>query len=251
MNYALIGKNLRHSFSKKYFETKFSSLGLHDYLYNLIDMPSLDMLHETITSLALDGFNVTIPYKKEIVPMLDAIDPVAAEIGAVNTVKVEHSNRLHGFNTDAPAFLHTLHPILTTHISPSPHKALILGTGGAAQAVAWALRKLGIGYNFVSRNPQQHLNAISYNDALSKTHEITIIINTTPLGMFPNCEVSPWPDAKLISQQHLCYDLVYNPSPTLFLKQAGRQGATIKDGLEMLHLQADLSFRLWKPFSAS
>lgn len=246
LHFALLGKSLSHSFSKQYFEAKFKSLGLEGYDYSLLETPNLDNLHTLIISHSLTGFNVTIPYKKEIIPLLDEIDPVAKEIGAVNTVKVILSSgrpNLKGFNTDAPAFLQTLKP----HITPHHRHALVLGTGGAAQAVAWALRKLDIDHTFVSRNPKQHHNSVGYDDIVKMRQSDfghTIIVNTTPVGMYPIVDASPWPNPDLITADTICYDLIYNPSPTLFLKVASAQGAVTINGLDMLHLQADMAFSI-------
>lgn len=248
LHFALIGKSLSHSFSKQYFEAKFKSLGLEGYDYSLLETPNLDSLHTLIKSHSLTGFNVTIPYKKVIIPLLDEIDPVAEEIGAVNTVKVTMSNgrpSLKGFNTDAPAFRQTLQPHITHH-----HRhALVLGTGGAAQAVAWALRQLDIEHIFVSRNPKQHQNSIGYDDIIKKRQSDfghSIIVNATPVGMYPIVDASPWPDPDLISSDTICYDLIYNPSPTRFLQDASSRGAITIDGLDMLHLQADMAFSIMR-----
>lgn len=235
INLGLIGQKLSHSFSKRYFEEKYGIA-----TYSLIELASLTDLHGAIERLHLDGFNVTIPYKREIMAMLDEIDPVAREIGAVNTVVVRG---LKGYNTDAPAFLETLRPLLTNR-----HRhAVILGTGGAALAVAWALGKLGIEYRTVSRLPIAHPGSISYDEAhdLMAHESYNIIINATPVGMYPNTDATPWRWPELLNASHICYDLVYNPSPTLFLRQAASQGATVIDGLGMLHRQADIAYKIW------
>lgn len=242
-NYGLIGRNLAHSFSQRYFEQKFKALGLQGYSYSLFEMDSLQGLKELLLQHLIDGFNVTIPFKETIIPLLDSIDPVAAEIGAVNTVEVSRLTngnlRLHGRNTDAPAFQETLQPLLM----PWHTHALILGTGGASKAVAWALQQLGISYHWVSRHPHGE-NQIGYPAAYSKAASYFLIVNTTPVGMFPHTDKTPWEHPELLTEKHLCYDLIYNPAPTLFLQQAARQGATVRDGLTMLHRQADLAFPL-------
>lgn len=241
----LIGKSLSHSFSKDYFEKRFEVESLQGCSYGLFEMPSLEGLRNQVETFSLDGFNVTIPYKVEILPLLDSIDPVAAQVGAVNTVKVDrtYDGALHlcGYNTDAPAFLDTIRPLLAPH----HRQALILGTGGASKAVAWALQQLGIKHLFVSRTPDGKPQTIGYDDPQLRDQSNTIIVNTTPVGMYPDCNASPWPYPNLLTPSHLCYDLVYNPSPTLFLKHALGKGAATKDGLGMLHRQADLAWQIW------
>ena len=248
-HFALIGKRLSHSFSQRYFERKYQVLGLSGYSYSLLEMPTLDNLRTVVAEKELSGFNVTNPYKMEIIPLLDDIDPIAAEIGAVNTVKAttrrstDGSDRLHltGYNTDAPAFMETLRSLLLPH-----HRhALILGTGGASHAVAWALDQLEIRYLFVSRNPSGRPNTIGYSEAYDLAGSHTLIVNATPAGTFPDNDTTPWQHPELLSCQHLCYDLVYNPSPTRFMKEAATHDASICDGLSMLHRQADLAFEIF------
>lgn len=243
LNLGLIGRKLLHSFSKKYFEEKY---GISTY--ELVELDTIGELPEAVERLDLNGFNVTIPYKCDIIPLLDKIDPSAHEIGAVNTVvrykKDDNRWGLHGYNTDAQAFRDTLQP----HLLPHHRHALILGSGGASRAVAWALGQLGIEYQIVSRSPLSHPATISYDKAreLVAGGDYTVIVNTTPVGMYPVCDATPWPWTELIGSQHLCYDLIYNPSPTLFLEQAaGRRAKTI-DGLAMLHRQADLALEIWE-----
>ncbi len=241
--YGLIGRKLGHSYSQRYFEAKFEALKLDGYRYSLFEIACLDGLREKIDRWGLDGFNVTIPYKEAIVPLMDSLDSVAAETGAVNTVEVSHpadgSMHLHGRNTDAPAFLETLRPMLKFWHT----NALILGTGGASKAVAWALQQLGIDYRWVSRHPHGE-KQIDYPTAYRKATEHLLVVNATPVGMFPSTDQTPWEHPELLTEKHLCYDLIYNPAPTLFLQQAARQGATVCDGLAMLHRQADLAFPL-------
>lgn len=237
----LIGQRLSHSFSKKYFEEEYH------IPYELIEIDNIKDLPDALEEKHLNGFNVTIPYKRDIIPLLDELEPAAREVGAVNTVvrrRMEDGSwSLRGYNTDAPAFLQTLKPFL----SPQHNKALILGSGGASHAVAWALRHLGIEYRIVSRAPLPYSNHISYDEArkLVEKEKYTLIVNATPVGMFPNCDASPWPWPELLKPSHICYDLIYNPSPTLFLKQAVSCGASAIDGLAMLHRQADLAYKIW------
>ena len=248
-HYGLIGKQLSHSFSQNYFEEKFASESLSGYSYELIELESLNELKQIADEKELDGFNVTIPYKVEMLPLLDDIDDTARKIGAVNCVKVIREDvevRLKGYNTDAPAFADTLQ---NSKFDIRNSKALILGTGGAAQAVAYGLEMLGIEYMYVSRNPS-HSNiqdsVIGYDEAYQLTDEYTIIVNATPVGMFPNSSCSPWTHPELLTNRHICYDLIYNPSPTRFMQEAAMRGATVQDGLPMLHRQAELSWEIWQ-----
>lgn len=241
--FGLVGGRLGHSFSKSYFEQKCAVLGLDDCCYSLFEIPSVEGLREWVRREGVSGFNVTAPYKVSVVAQLDGLDALAREIGAVNCVSVE-DGRLIGHNTDAPAFAQTIE-------DEKFACAFVLGTGGAARAVAYALEQKGIPYRFVSRHPDRHANTIGY-DQLPTSQPLnlsTLIVNATPVGMFPDAGRSPL-DLSLLSSRlppsALVYDLVYNPSPTLFLRQAAALGARVKDGLEMLHRQADLSWEFFK-----
>lgn len=243
-HYGLIGRHLSHSFSQNYFENKFADEGLEGYSYELIELEELGELRRIVNERGLDGFNITIPYKVEILPMLDDIDDTAKQIGAVNCVKVVREGngvRVKGYNTDALAFAETFQSPKALIKNP---KALILGTGGAAQAVAYGLKTLGIDSLFVSRNPHGTAQ-IDYATAYKLSEDYLIIVNATPVGMFPNCSCSPWAHPELLTARHICYDLIYNPSPTRFMQEAALRGATVQDGLPMLHRQADLSWGIW------
>lgn len=239
--YGLIGKTLSHSWSQRWFEDMFEREGITYARYRLYEMSDLDHLREWIADNDIRGFNVTIPYKQAVIPHLDRLDEAAQAIGAVNCVEVT-DGQLIGHNTDAPAFLATLQPLL----QPYHTAALLLGTGGAAKAVGYALRQLGIDYRLVSRTPEQHANAISYLDAAHLAASHLLIINATPVGTFPNVDDTPWPYPHLLGCRHLCYDLVYNPSPTRFLREAAAAGARTIGGLAMLERQALLSWTLWE-----
>lgn len=206
-------------------------------------MASLDGLRQWVEDEHISGFNVTIPYKQAIIPLLDAVDGTAAEIGAVNCVSVENG-RLTGHNTDAPAFMATLAG------EPCQGKALILGTGGAARAAAYALKQLGIEHLFVSRHPELHENAIGYEDIRGDKSlpELGVIVNATPVGMYPDVDSTPLLLSALNSPRStlLVYDLIYNPSRTRLMRQAEALGAKVKNGLDMLHRQAELSWRTWE-----
>jgi shikimate dehydrogenase len=250
--FGLIGRHLGHSWSQDYFTRKFAELGLEGYSYNLFELSSVEGLKEWALREKLSGFNVTVPYKLAVIPQLDALDEVAAEVGAVNCVTVE-DGRLVGHNTDAPAFMQTLEPLTQSHIHAFT-QSFILGTGGAARAVAWALRQLDIPYTFVSRHPDQHENAIPYTqltNALTHSHtdalKHSLLVNATPVGMYPDINRTPFDLSPFTSHLSplIVYDLIYNPSPTLLLRQAAERGARVKDGLEMLHRQADLNWQLW------
>jgi shikimate dehydrogenase len=242
--FGLIGYPLSHSFSKKFFTQKFESEGIQDCEYELYPIETIDSLSLLLSDNPdLEGLNVTIPYKLEVLPLLNEIDEAAQAIGAVNCIKITGKGpnaKLKGYNTDAYGFEESLKPLL----EPGHQKALILGDGGAAKAVKYVLNKLGIPFVIVTRSPTD--TSILYEEVTEEilsTH--TIIINTTPLGMSPNVISSPDLPYHYITAQHLVYDLVYNPEETAFLNKAKVQDAKIKNGLEMLYLQAERSWYLW------
>jgi len=243
MKYGLIGKNISYSFSKDYFLKKFERLQLENYTYENFDLPSIDnlpiILDENLDQLK--GLNVTIPYKQEIFKYLDEIDKDAELIGAVNTIKILDNHRLKGFNTDSYGFKKSLNPLLQPHM----HKALVLGTGGASKAVAFVLKSLSIDFLFVSRIPIND-NCISY-ESIDKNvlNKYQIIINCTPLGTFPDIDKHPALPYHELSDKHLLFDLIYNPKRTSFLKKGIHYGAQVKNGQEMLELQADRSWEIW------
>ncbi len=237
-HYALVGRKLGHSWSQRWFEERFVSEGLKDCTYSLHEMATLDGLRQWVDEEHIGGFNVTIPYKQAILPLLDALSPEAEAIGAVNCVCVNNGT-LTGHNTDAPAFAETLGG---SEARSEKKGALILGTGGASRAVAYALKNLGIDFLHVSRNPAG--KSIGYPEAAARALEFDLLVNATPVGMWPDVDATPWPYD--LEQFHIVYDLIYNPSPTLLLKQAAAAGATTVDGLAMLHRQAELSWQLWR-----
>ncbi len=243
--YGLIGYPLTHSLSAKYFEEKFQRDTISGCRYEVMEMQTVSNLHSIILQLkSLSGLNVTIPFKQEVISFLDELDNTAKKIGAVNCVMISRKKetlRLKGFNTDAWGFEKTLLPLL----KPFHTKALILGSGGGSKAVRFILDKHGIGHLTVSRNPSGK-GQISYNkidDEIMKKY--LLIINTTPVGMFPDTEQYPEIPYQFASSHHLFYDLVYNPEETLFLKKGKERGANIKNGLEMLYLQAEKSWEIW------
>jgi len=241
----LIGYPLTHSFSKKYFSDKFEKEGIPGFHYELYaieqitDLPKL--LHD---NSSIKGLNVTIPYKQAVLPYLDEIDEAAAEVGAVNTIKIQ-DGKLKGYNTDIYGFeISLLNQLSKSTIPLTETKALILGTGGAAKAVRYVLDKVGIFHQFVSRKKQKEY--ITYDSLTpAKFKDYQLVINTTPLGMSPNYETCPDLPYEATTDQHYFYDLVYNPAETLFLKKGAQQGASIKNGLEMLILQAEKSWSIW------
>ena len=239
--FGLVGKNISYSFSKGYFGDKFEKLNLKDYSYDNLDIPNIEDFPEFIKqNPTISGLNVTIPYKEAIIPFLDKLSKRATEIGAVNTIKITKSGKLKGFNTDYIGFQKSIEPLLNVNHK----KALILGTGGASKAVAYALKQLGIPYLFVSRNDIG--DAIGYNQINEKTfEEFKIIINCTPVGTFPNTNTCPEIPYEYFTSNHFAFDLIYNPAETLFLKKAKEQGAIVKNGLEMLTLQAEKSWDIW------
>lgn len=242
--FGLIGFPLSHSFSKKFFSGKFENEQIADCSYELFPIEKADEMMELIQkNPSLCGLNVTIPHKVNVIPFLSEIDNAAKEIGAVNCISISQNGdkpMLKGYNTDAYGFSESLKPLLEKH----HQKALIFGDGGAAKAVKYVLNQLQIPYISVVRNPAP--NAILYS-AISEEilREYTVLINTTPLGMSPNLDSYPPIPYQFLTAQHLAYDLVYNPEETEFLKKAKNQGAKIKNGLEMLYLQAERSWYIW------
>ena len=239
--YGLLGKNIDYSFSKKYFTDKFSLFHFDNCEYLNFDIPKLEDFTSIVTNTkGLKGLNVTIPYKEGILPFLDKLSKNAIKIGAVNTITVSKKGKLKGYNTDYFGFKKSLKPLLKDHHK----KAIILGTGGASKAVAYALQKLKIEYDFVSREPNEY--QLSYEDLNAEIFkEYHIIINTTPLGTFPNIEECPTLDYCLFTNKHIAFDLVYNPEETAFLKNAAANKAVIKNGYEMLVFQAEKAWLIW------
>lgn len=243
--FGLIGYPLSHSFSSKYFSDKFQNEGIKNCEYKNFEIEKIDLLNDVIKSNPdLVGFNVTIPYKEQIIPFLDELSDEAQTIGAVNTVKVERNGdsvKLIGHNTDAFGFKESLRPVMKGY----HHKALILGTGGASKAVHYVLKDIGLDVFFVSRNPSE-TNSISYDDLNEMAiKNFLLIINTTPLGTYPNIEECPNIPYEFLSDQHLLYDLVYNPETTLFMQKGMDQGAVARNGYAMLVQQAEGAWAFW------
>jgi Shikimate 5-dehydrogenase len=237
--FGLIGMPLAQSFSKKYFTEKFEKEGIADSMYELFPLEEIHQLSDLLLRHSnLEGLNVTIPYKEQVLPYLHAIDEEAKAIGACNCIKIK-DGKLTGFNTDAPAFRESL----LQQLQPHHNKALVLGTGGAAKAVVHVLRGLGIPFTYVSRSSGSGL----VYEELSREimEEYPLIINTTPLGSFPKMDTAPAIPYEYLTERHYLYDLVYNPAKTLFLQQGEERGATIKNGYEMLVGQAELSWKIW------
>ena len=240
--FALVGRNISYSFSRRYFAEKFAKEQITNCEYINFDIPSIEELPALITATpTLVGMNVTIPYKEVVLPLLDQQDDALIAIKACNTIKVLPTGKLKGYNTDYIGFRDSLVP----HLKPHHHSALILGTGGASKAVAFALSQLGIPYQLVSREASS--TAISYTEL---TKEIityhSLIINTTPLGTSPNVEAFPLIPYQWITREHLLFDLIYNPEKTAFLAKGEAQGATILNGYLMLVLQAEAAWKIWK-----
>jgi len=240
--FGLIGYPLSHSFSQKFFSEKFQKEHIENCVYENFSLPSIDMLPATIASQPdLCGLNVTIPYKKQVISFLDDSDEIVKKINACNCIGI-HNGKLHGFNTDVPGFEQSLKKNLQAH----HNKALILGTGGASKAVEYVISKLGIDYKLVSRNPDSSFRHIGYAQITDTfISQYTLIINTTPIGMFPNVDQYPPLPYDSITSQHYLFDLIYNPSKTLFLQKGEAQGAMIQNGSEMLIIQAEESWKIW------
>lgn len=237
--FGLIGKQLSHSFSAEYFLQKFNNEGIHNAIYKAYELQETE-LKDFLYSTECIGLNVTIPYKESIIPFLDEMDEVAEKISSVNTIKVYRNGLKKGFNTDHLGFSKSLNNWNLPNLS----KAMILGNGGASKAIRFVLKNLGISITQVSRVTKQ--GCLTYEE-LKESHiqEHQLIINCTPLGMYPNIDSSPFIPYHAIGNEHFIYDLVYNPTSTQFMEKARLQGAQIKNGLEMLQIQAEESWKIW------
>ena len=241
--YGLIGYPLAHSFSISYFNEKFESEGI-DAVYENFEIPQIDDVKEIIDSNPdLKGLNVTIPYKQQVLKYIKELSPEAKAIGAVNVIRIEHKGNktvLKGFNSDVIGFTKSIEPILNTYHK----KALILGTGGAAKAVQYGLQSLGIETLLVSRTKKK--NVITYEEVTADiVREYNVIVNCTPVGMYPHIDECPKLPYEAMDSHTLLYDLLYNPDETKFLRLGAERGATVKNGLEMLLLQAFVSWEIW------
>lgn len=243
--YGLIGYPLGHSFSRNYFNQKFESEKI-DAEYVNFEIPDIKEFKEVLKeNPELNGLNVTIPYKEQVIPYLDDLDEDARQIGAVNVIKFTKGlfglRKLVGYNSDVIGFKRSIEPLLKeTH-----RKALILGTGGASKAIAHGLKQLGVGTTCVSRKPKEY--CLTYEEITPEIMaQYTVIVNTTPLGMFPHVDTCPNIPYDLLTPEHLLYDLIYNPDETLFLRKGKERGAVVKNGLEMLLLQAFAAWEIWQ-----
>ena len=238
--FGLIGKTLKHSFSKNYFTKKFKEENISDCTYENFELPAIEELPKLLgANPDIAGLNVTIPYKEAVIPLLDVKNEIVEGTGACNCIRIS-DGKLYGYNTDVIGFKNSLQP----HLKPHHRHALILGTGGASKAVQYALNDLGIDYLIVSRHKK--FNQAGYEDlGMEIMNKHKLIINTTPLGMFPDINSDPPIPYAYITPEHLLYDLVYNPPKTKFLQQGEAKGAQIINGHEMLLLQAEESWRIW------
>lgn len=242
--YGLLGYPLSHSFSQGFFNEKFQSEGI-DATYENFEIPSIQDLQKILlANPELNGLNVTIPYKEQVIQYLDELDDTAKNIGAVNVIKFIRDKKklkLKGYNSDVIGFSQSI----SAFLQPHHKKALILGTGGASKAVRYALEKLGIEYTFVSRTAIK--GQLFYNELTKEVmKEYTVIINATPVGMYPKIDQCPDIPYEYITDQHLLYDLLYNPNETKFMKLGQKKGATVVNGLEMLLLQAFAAWDIWQ-----
>jgi shikimate dehydrogenase len=242
--YGLIGYPLKHSFSIGYFNEKFVSEKIDAQYFNF-EIESIKDFPDIVKyNPELRGLNVTIPYKEQVIPYLDDLGPNAKNIGAVNVIKFVPRKgkrpRLIGYNSDILGFKQSIEPLLEAH----HHKALILGTGGSSKAIFYGLKQLGISSVFVSRQQERGLPYGEISAAMMKAY--TVIVNCTPVGMYPKIDVAPDIPYDLLTEKHLLYDLLYNPNETLFMKKGLERGAVVKNGLEMLLLQAFESWNFWQ-----
>lgn len=238
--FGLIGYPLGHSFSKRYFTEKFQELGLNDHVYETFPIESIEGLGTILnTHPDLIGLNVTIPHKEAVIPFLQVQSPVVKAIGACNCIHIKEG-KLWGYNTDVIGFQRSLQ----SSFPELPQKALILGTGGASKAVRYVLETLNISFQFVSRKKME--STITYDELDSQTLcEHRLIVNTTPLGMQPAISEAPPIPYEFIGEEHCLFDLIYNPATTLFLEKGRKRGAQIQNGLDMLVIQAEESWKIW------
>jgi shikimate dehydrogenase len=235
--FGLIGRTLTHSFSKKYFTEKFEKEDL-PYRYENFELKEIEQLGEVLdANPELIGFNVTVPYKLQILPFLDKLDLDAQKVGAVNTVKIEQG-KLVGYNTDFYGFVHSIR-----HLLNKRKQALILGTGGASKAVAAGLTHLGLHHRFVSRTPKD--GDLSYADASEWLAAFEVVVNTTPVGQYPQVDEMPPLSLEGMTENHLIYDLIYNPPYTRLLQEAKERKGVYKNGLDMLIFQAERAWEIW------
>ncbi len=240
--FGLIGYPLSHSFSPAFFAEKFAREGIVDCTYEAYAIEPIEKLTELLkTNTELEGLNVTIPYKKQVIGFLDESTEAVKKMNACNCIKITNG-KLKGYNTDVTGFQKSLEP----HLSEKHKKALILGTGGAAAAVEYVLQQLNIEFLYVSRQGQGKNNQVRYSELNEKIiFDHKLIINTTPLGMYPAVKEYPDIPYQFITTDHYLFDLIYNPEETLFLKKGAAQGATIKNGSDMLIIQAEESWKIW------
>ena len=238
--FGLIGQNISYSYSKKHFSEKFKQLNLKNCRYENFDIPNLENFEKIIYSNNIKGLNVTIPFKRKIIPFLDSIDVDAKKIGAVNTIKINSKKKLIGYNTDYIGFIKSIKPFL----QKNHKKAIILGTGGASKAIIYALHILNISTVNVSRNTNK--GDISYKELDSnKMKECQIIINCSPVGTFPKINKCPEIPYEHINESHICFDLIYNPRETKFLKESKKRSGVTINGEKMLKIQAEESWKIW------
>lgn len=239
--FGLIGKKLGHSFSARYFAEKFEREGLQDCDYSLYELPEIECVKEFMLKPNLVGFNVTIPYKQQVIPYLDDLHPQAAEVGAVNCVKILPDGRKIGYNTDVDGVRVSLNKLLG---GDKVESALILGTGGAAQAVDYVLRERGIELKVVSRDKSR--GDLTYDELTQDVMSAhRLIVNASPVGMFPACDDAPAIPYAMLSGSHYLFDLVYNPLVTRFMELGAAQGAKTLSGIDMLYAQAESAWRIW------
>ena len=245
MKFGLIGKAVSHSFSKSYFQNKFLELNLNEFSYQNFDMLNLDNLKSIVIENRLNGLNVTKPFKEDIIPLLNEVDYTARIIGAVNCVKIKWENNtpyLIGYNTDYYGFAQSIKPFL----EPIHQKALILGTGGASKAIAFALKNIGIDYFFVTSGEKKAANYFNYSEINNHVlNAFKLIVNCTPVGMYPNSSEMVSIPYEFITKEHLLFDLIYNPEETIFLEKGKMNNAIVINGLNMLKLQADKAWEIW------
>ena len=240
--FGLIGYPLSHSFSPAYFAEKFKKEGYSDCTYEAFPIKSVEEVTLLLANNPdLEGLNITIPYKKDILPFLHFASDAVKETGACNCIRIKDGN-LTGFNTDVTGFEKSLTP----HLTDAHSKALILGTGGAAAAVQFVLNKLGIDFLFVSRSKKNSGEVLYYHEVTEAVlDEYKLIVNTTPLGMYPDVEKYPEIHYDFLTEEHYLYDLIYNPVQTLFLKKGAEKGAITKNGADMLIIQAEENWKIW------